>query len=166
MLSSGACAQSDQAVAVDETDQAVMTKLVEAVLDYTVRDLSESSPGPLGQAGLGLNGLKIHIEPPPGHVELSPLVLEALAQAAPRVETPSAKGVVCRGVLDCSLEAGTASIMLGGVQLIGRNQAEVRVATTRSSQKPPGVWTTVVGSLFEWNGEHWTWIRNTDFLIT
>lgn len=127
---------------------------------------NEFSQDGVSQDGVSQDGLKIHIEPPPGHVELSPLVLEALAQAAPRVETPSAKGVVCRGVLDCSLEAGTASIMLGGVQLIGRNQAEVRVATTRSSRKPPGVWTTVVGSLFEWNGEHWTWIKNTDFLIT
>ena len=150
------------AVAVDETDQAVMTKLIEAVLDHVVRELSVSSPPVPGQ-----DGLKIHIEPPPGRVVLSPLVLEALAQVAPRVETPSATGVVCQGVLDCSMEPGTASLMLVGVRLIGRSQAEVHVATTRASPAwPPGIWTTVVGSLFEWDGQRWTWVKDTAFQIT
>lgn len=163
-LASGACAptrDADMAVAVDETDQAVMTKLLEAALDHVVRDLSRSSPPVPGQ-----NGLKIHIEPPPGRVAFSPLVLEALAQVAPRVETPSAKGVVCQGFLDCSMEPGTASLMLAGVRLVGRSQAEVHVATTRASPARPGIWTTVVGSLFEWDGQRWTWIKDTTFQIT
>ena len=163
-LSSGACVparDADIAVAVDETDEAVMTKLIEAALDHVVRDLSMSSPPVPGQ-----DGLKIHIEPPPGRVALRPLVLEALAQVAPKVETPAAEGVVCQGVLDCSMEPGTASLMLVGVRLIGRSQAEVHVAATRASPAPPGIWTTVVGSLFEWDGQRWTWIEDTAFQIT
>ena len=148
-------------LAVDETDQAVMTKLIKAALDHVVRELSVSSPSALGQAGL-----KIHIEPPPGHVAISPLILEALGQAALEVETPFAKGVVCQGVLDCSMEPGTASLMLGGVRLVGYDQAEVHIATTRASPVPPGIWTTVVGSLFKWDGEQWSWIDDTSFLIT